>query len=81
MNRVVQIIYPDKTKAFVPMDVFEEYNPFDVFMEFAIKGILWEFHDVGTRDACHNEIREADLRVRSSIFFIREEHDNARTLH
>jgi hypothetical protein len=79
---MIQIICSDQTRVPVPLDMFAENKPFDLFMDFAIQGISWEFcEDWKKEDDFYNEIREADLRVRSSIFFIREEHANARTLH
>lgn len=79
---MIQIICPDQTRVPVPMDVFVENKPFDLFMEFAIHGISWEFREEAkNKNGSYDEIREADLLVRTSLFFIREGHANARTLH
>lgn len=79
---MIQIICSDQTRVPVPMDVFIKNKPFDLFMDFAIRGISWEFReDWKKEDDFCDEIREADLRVRPSILFLREEHANAHTLH
>ncbi len=79
---MLKLTYPDNTKGVMPVGVFAENKPFEVFVEFAIQGISWEFQGkLQTGNYLHKQIKEADLRVRPSIFFLREEHANAYTLH
>jgi hypothetical protein len=80
---MIQIIYPNQTKAVVPIDVFAEHEPFEIFMDLALQGISWELCDNLRSEGTllGNQIKQADLRVRPSVFFLRGEHANAYTLH
>jgi hypothetical protein len=80
---MLKLIYPDNTKGMMQVGVFAENTPFEVFMDLALQGISWELPSNirSGSTSLGNQIKQADLRVRPSIFFIREEHANARTLH
>lgn len=80
---MLKLIYPDNTKGVMPVEVFAENKPFEVFMGLALQGISWELCDnlQSESSALGNQIKQADLRVRPSIFFLRGEHANAHTLH
>lgn len=77
-----QITYPDGARGIMRLEAFQENEPFEVFMEFALRGISWDFHGkLKKGNPLHDRIREADRRVRPSIFFLRGRHRNAHTLH
>lgn len=79
---MLKLTYPDQRQFKMPLEAFAEYNPTEAFMAFALQGISWELPvDLQTENPLHNEIKQADTHIRASIFFIREEHANAYTLH
>lgn len=78
---MLKLIYPDNTKGVMPVGVFTENKPFEVFMGLALQGISWELPVNLRSGTLGNQIKQADLRVRPSIFFLRGEHANAHTLH
>ena len=80
---MLRVIYPDKTQITAPLEMFAEYDPFAAFIALALQGFRWEL-SLNLQEGdnpLHGKIKKADLCVRSSIYFLREEHANAHTLH
>lgn len=80
---MLRVIYPDKTHVTAPLETFAEHDPFAAFIALALQGFRWELPaNLQTEgNSFHKEIKQADSRVRSSIYFLREEHVNAHILH